>query len=100
MRSDDLDVLGPGHGRVVELLGAGVVWLCHPRAGARKEQVAIRKDRWHTCGQYPLTRLVPGVDVERTNVHALYVRRSGAEVQKVFTVGEKGGPRVNELSLG
>jgi hypothetical protein len=84
----------------VELHPAGVEWLCHERAGARKEEVTIREDRWHTCGQHPLMRLVPGVDVERTNVHALYVRRSGAEVQKVFAVGEERGQRVNELSPG
>ena len=96
----DLDVLGHGHRHALELQAASVEWLCHQHAGARKEDVAIREDRWHTCGQYPLTRLVPGVDLERTNVHALDVRRSGAEIQKVFAVGEERGPRVIELPFG
>ena len=96
----DLDVLGHGHRHALELQAASVEWLCHQRARARKKYAAIRVHRWHTAGQYPLTRLVPGVDIKRTNVHALNVRRSGAEIQKVFAVGEERGPRVIELSLG
>src|SRR5436190_2903465 len=95
----DLDALGDGHSHALELQAAMVEWLCHQRARAQKEEVAIREDRWHTRGQYPLTRLVPGVGLERTHVHALDVRPSGAEIQKVCAVGEERGPRVNELSL-
>ena len=92
--------MGHRHRRIAELQAASVEWLCHQRAGARKEEVAIREDSRHIGRQYPLPGLVSGVHVERTHVHALYVGRAGAEVQKVFAVGEKRGPRVNELSLG
>src|SRR6187431_791280 len=73
--------------------------LCQQRARAQKEYLVIREDRWHTGGQYPLTGLARGVGVERTHVHALDVRRSRAEIQKVCAVGEERGPRVHELSL-
>ena len=95
----DPDILGHGDGHAVGLQAASVEWLCHQRAGARKKRWSFAKTAG-TCGQYPLTRLVRRVDVERTDVHALDVGRAGAEVQKGFAVGEERGPRVNELFLG
>ena len=96
----DLDILGHRYRNVLELQAASVEWLCHQRAGAQKDQVVVRESRRHVCGQYPLTRLVRRVDVERANVHALDVGRAGAEIQKVIAVGKERGPRVNELFLG
>jgi len=47
------DILGHGHGLAAGLQAARVEWSRHPRAGARKEAVAIRRGLQPSCARRP-----------------------------------------------